>query len=580
MAMGDVSGAVGTDGFRGSRRVRPVINLHRHADSMLLPIDLAPYLVEMVTSKSIDGSPGTWSLTLRGRGMFEGGGPVSQVWHEEMSDEDWVRIGVEEGGVQWLIMIGIIDRVRYRASTDGGARHDEWVVTGRDLGKAFVDSDILMMPWASFDPILSAGTFYSAFNALENLPGGAGPGLVIRQLYDFMMLANLQRVPGTPWWAVPPNIPLSLDANAAAALDPMTRQVSDLIDDSRIEMGLLGKFGAYASIMAAPNQGGNVWSIMQQHANLVLNELYVDVVAPQGLSQSPLAYASAGDISLLTYGLVLREKPFPSAPGSAYRPDDDPWDKLPTTTIDMLDTVDVDLCRGVDERYNYFLVESGGGNLMGQMVIAQASLWQQAGSPAQRMLNGVPCIDVESVRRTGLRRLEQTSNYVNINGGQLDVYTGWSRLLRDWYILNPDYFSGSVQTWRMLPGVRIGERLILTDAERGGEALEFYVEGVTHALTVEEKGRVTHSTSLTVTRGHPNPVGAIREKIGGAFQLPSVIFPNVGDQASIGEGVAATAVAAGVRTGAAAAGIATPSIQPIAGIDANGEPFAVLGVSD
>jgi hypothetical protein len=104
--------------------------------------------------------------------------------------------------------------------------------------------------------------------------------------------------------------------------------------------------------------------------------------------------------------------------------------------------------------------------------------------------------------------LQQSSAYINPELGEGAVWASqqWVRLLRDWYAPNPMFLSGTASIAYLAPGVRIGERLRV--AMRDASVEEFYVEGVAHSLAVVN-GVAQHRTTLTVTRGHQNPVAAV-----------------------------------------------------------------------
>jgi len=486
--------------------MRHVASLHRHNDGPSQPIPLDTYIAAVDGDKRISGEAGTFTLTLLGRPL-PGGGPTVD-WEAEVTDDDWVTVGFDDGEREWYYTLGLVDMVERATSTARGAPETAWHVICRDLTKVFEDTEVLDMPYAQHDTALAYGAFYGAVQALSKTPAGATPGEIVQALYEYLMRAGSQRAPNARWWAVPTNLPALIAGGAEdVVVQPDQRQATDIITDEHLDPGLAGVWAAYTSLLAAPNSGGQVWDLLVEHSNPPLNELWVDLAPPLGDAYSPLAYSTAeGEYYSLRPALILRERPFPSMPGSAPHRGtaNDPWKDLPATTIHVKDCTSITLTRSGDERYNYFLVESGSGTRFSRMVLAMAGI-------GDTPFDGVPAIDIESVQRHGLRRLEVSSQYINLATGKLDLFLGWTRLLRDWYALNPQYLSGTIVVGIPLPGVRVGERLDLLGYYE--DPLQLYIEGVRIQSSVEPDGSITGSTALTVTRGHTDPVGALTAEV-------------------------------------------------------------------
>lgn len=575
MAMGDLRtpavrmGSRPSGAFRGSTSVLPLVQVHRHGSGDAP--NLGAVVESLTTSKSIDGSPGTFQFTFKA-GNIVGPGFI------EIRNNDWVRLGVEAEGRQWLAMIGLVDNINRSIESADGAQDDTWTVSGRDITKVLTDTDMLMAMHAGYDVALAYATFYGAVNALSVI-GTGSPGQVVRSLYEYMMQAGSQRVvDNPPIWKVPDSLPLPFET-ARGRIETYRRQASDIIQD-RISNDVEGKFSAYGSLLARPNSGGQVWSILQDHANPVLNELWIDLAPPLSLSGSALAFADSGlDVPGTSAGtgetefklapaIFLRERPFPTVKGG-----DGAWKSLPTTIVDMSDVVSASLSRG-NERYTYFLVESGGGLSFSAMVMAQAALAAAGGE----LFEGVPAIDRDAIPLHGVQRLEQTSTYINETDGALDIYVGWTLKLRDWYALNPLFSSGTLELGFVAPGIRVGERLIvsglLLDNERefgggtGGEiatgegagGVEFYVQEVEHKIQVG--GGVTqHNTTLTLTRGIREPLSALA----GYVKRYEAKSPLPAKEDNFFAAAARPVVAAAVGTGEAVAAAVELVVQGLSG---------------
>lgn len=504
MAMGDLTRARAEGGtrpgigavsaLRAQRRGIVVAQLHRHVDSE--PVNLTPYLRAVKAGKRIDGSAGVASVVLKAHVP----GHPRRDWLEQVEDGDWIRVGFFDGVFEWFVFQGIVDTVRRSTRPPAGAPVHLFTVTARDLTKPLEDTEILDTPHAAYDPKTAWAMFNGAVDALSKLPGRAGAGTVVRSLYHFLMRAGDYRVDGVRWWAVPPSVPAYFTAGAAVGSE--LRQFSDLVSEEHLADDLPGEFASYGSLLAAPNSGGRVSDLLRAHCNPVLNELLVDMRPSPAQAHSPYAYATAGAGYDLRASLILRERPFPSLSGSApHRGDNNnPWKDLPTTRLHVADCETVDLGRGGAERYNFFLCEAGTGGRMRDTVIAQAAL-------GGNQFDGVPAIDALSVEIHGLRRLEQTSIFIPTSGGDLDIFVGWTKLLRDWYALNHRYLSGSVKVAFALPGVRVGERLVLEG--HNPQPLEFYVESVDLDFQVTDNGVCNTSTTLGLTRGLADHLGEL-----------------------------------------------------------------------
>ncbi|RTL20080.1 MAG: hypothetical protein EKK55_18355 [Rhodocyclaceae bacterium] len=491
MAMGDLRRRERPD----FTRMRPLVVFHSHRYG---PIPTEAWLTQVVTSKTIDGRPGQWSVVLR-RDIATG---ERRDWPELVIDDDWVEIGVSLGSRQWIAMVGLVDSVSWSIqSTDRGGADIAYTIAGRDMTKPLVETQLLMMPHVSYDPALAFGIFYNAINALSQLAPDAGPGEVVRNLYDFVMRGGEYRNEAR-WWAVPDSLPVRV-----TGAPTRRRQFSDIVATDKIDLDTEGQFAAYGSLLSAPGGGGQLWDLLVSHSNAVLNELYIDL-APLGDADPVSALTSdPGRDFEVAPAIILRERPFPISTGLAQATSRrQRWSTLPRTTIGANDLAEMTLARG-QERFNYFLVDAGSGMNQTSAVLAMAALAAQNGDVGTAaLLEGVPAIDRAAVEVHGLRRLETTSNFINASPDGVDVYVGWTKLLRDWHCLAHEFWAGTVKTGKVLPGVRVGERL---DLDLGDRVLQFYVESVTHALSVGQQGGVTSSTTIEVTRGHADPQRAV-----------------------------------------------------------------------
>lgn len=497
--------------FRGSTTLRPIVNVFRQIDEANgRPVALNAYTISMQTSKSISGDPGTWQVVIKGDRMVPGGAD-SVSWDGVFTKDDWIFIGVEDAaqsGRLWPIMLGLIDSITSGFATNDGARVRTWTLTGRDLTKCLTDTQITSAVYTGFDPVLASGAAYRLVDALDRANSTiGGPAQVVPAILSFLMGADV-RPPNVSFWRVPRNLNALFTGGAAPSVNQ--RQFTDVLDVvAYVDPALPGQIAVNGNFGAESGAGNQVWDTVRAYANLPLNELFVDFLpnTPQE-ARSPVAYASAeGSLDAFVPALVLREKPFPTLPGSVPHrgANTDPWSRLPTTSVLTRDLEAVDLTQGA-ELFNFFLMQSGNIQLPRNLFLEQSE------NPEDPIFAGVPAINRDSIQIHGLQRLELSTNYVGTGGeANISEFFGWTRALRDWYGPSEEFYSGTVTSAVMLPGVRIGERLVIADllGTSGGD-VQFYVEGVAHNLMVTN-GTPQHSTTITVTRGHQNPVAAVAE---------------------------------------------------------------------
>ena len=134
------------------------------------------------------------------------------------------------------------------------------------------------------------------------------------------------------------------------------------------------------------------------------------------------------------------------------------------------------------ERLNNFVVKSKGFN--------------EISNQLQEMLTSE--INQVDIKRHGLRRHEVTTNFVASGdaANTLGVLEDQRKQLRDWFGLNPYFFSGTLQLGRGFPEIHPGFRLRLLGPSEDDQIV-FYVERVAHQWAL----RTGLKTTVTVSRG-------------------------------------------------------------------------------
>lgn len=102
------------------------------------------------------------------------------------------------------------------------------------------------------------------------------------------------------------------------------------------------------------------------------------------------------------------------------------------------------------------------------------------------------------VKKYGYKTLEVTHKYLttmNDTPGEDNIIDRYSQRLYDWYVNNPNFYSGDI-TVIGHPDYRLGNRLLYRDTENH-DIWEYYIESVEHNYTYTEG----YTTTLGVTRG-------------------------------------------------------------------------------
>lgn len=466
-------------------------------------IDVTPAVISGTTRKTLGEPAGSFTLTMKS--SFNVGLDGGDLLHF-ISDDDWVVVGATDGdGTDWVIMVGLVDSIR--RSRAGSAAATTYTVQGRDLGKVFLKSDMLDMPWLATSYQHGEGNSFVAYEHLNGVKPRT-PGWVVREMTRYVLSDD-------PWrgsrrrWAVPETLVFS----GETPRDLSNRQVIDVISLKHVDTETLGDMPSLLDVPTGIGQGGSLWAILSQYANPLLNEIHYDLIAPARALGAPDAYQGRGERVAARPSLRLRQKPFPSLQQSVADGVSDfgdvvgsippelssPWRALPVSSFPEAHLESYDVGRSGAERFNWFLVEAGGGDDL--IVRGATAMLHGDGVSPDKLWDSLPAVLLPSIERHGRCMLQQSSAYIDPELGKGAVWTSqqWVRLLRDWYAPNPEFLSGTATIAYLAPGVRIGERFRV--AMRDSSVEEFYIEGVEHRFTKRSDGSAHGSTVVSVTRG-------------------------------------------------------------------------------
>lgn len=409
------------------------------------------HLIGFQWQKAFGGASGKWTLTFK-----KGKTAPFQLWRQP--EDVWVLFEVELGGDRYPLTLGLVDTLQRSITRDSnGARSEVWQLSGRDCGKVFETIE-LYINIHEHSGMMS--TLLPAQSALANATEGSPVDFITAIL--------------TAW----------LGNNGAA--DALWQLPSGLGSQSFYD-ALVYKFSptrgrlydsSFLNIMSF--QGKQLWSTLQEYQNGLLNEMWVDY--------SPNAMLGTGQE--FRPALHLRERPFPTFEGGRRR-----WDALRTHEIGPEDIrTDTTNLGNPTERFNYWMIDVTG---IGGDNFETGAAIQQAGQRGRGQPGAAPIWNLDSMRRHGFRRWEQTTRFIPMADDQawLLQAAAWLAIAHDWYVISPEQRSGSLGLVSMQPWIRIGDRVRVK--EYNGSTVVYYVEGVSDSYNYPDAG----STTLTVTRG-------------------------------------------------------------------------------
>jgi len=409
---------------------------------------------------------------------------------DKIADDDWVDLTFTRHGEKYHILRGMIDTIRENVTIINGASENVLVVSGRDHGKVWEQTQVFFNRFLATDG-------RAVFNdALEKGGGIAGnPAKTVFAILKFF-LARLSRETLSPSWTLPGGIPNI----------PQGSAFTDVIDFNDRNGGYTNGIGftntpprvAVNAFNFDPS-GNQLWDLAQSWSDPQYCEMYTELVdAATGGIPDP---GKAVDRTGTQMALIFRDRPFPHGVGGSTGA----WFDLPTFTLTRQDLAGgTDIGRGGEERLNTFFAKIKGLNET---------------KANQVELTGV-LADLESIKRHGPRIMSTVSDYQAAPPTSLAAFVRYQRSqLCDWFSLNPVFLNGTLPLARGFPDIRVGTRVRVL-GDRGDESnITYYVEGVSHDWNLVGGMR----TTLTVTRGWRGTDESLREAIDKARSLYTVI---------------------------------------------------------
>jgi len=450
-------------------------------------------LVSFDSTKQFGPASGQWTITLkRGKGSGSNKPAPSPLDLWKDPEDVWLGISAMINGKLFDVTLGLVDSISEDTFRGGsGERSETFTVTGRDFGKVFEQTNLFVNIFERGGIIPTMPLYDAMWPTVLGTPATITLAL-IRAWVGNNGLADSQ-------WMLPPS--LYGGSTFYNALNKST--ISESVRGDTKALGLL----------QPDPQGRQLWDALQEYANLVLNELWVDLAPDPGrsggssdLTRNPVngRMIELLQVRGLRPAVYLRERPFPS---SEFEPHEK-WTRLPTHDLFPEDISARQIVKGgAQHRFNYWMLTAAGSQAgaLGHAAAVQSYAERSGGSqsPISGRPGQYPIYDIDDIRRHGLRKFSQSTRFLPLQDPDIGalfiaVSSRWLKLVHDWYVVAPLEFTGTLTSSYLMPWIRIGHRV--REVMFDGKRIVYYVEGVHHHYSYPGPG----STAITVTRGEPS----------------------------------------------------------------------------
>lgn len=418
-------------------------------------------LISVNTHKGFDGASGTFTIVAKKLPSFRRQDSVLRFWHD--AEDVWTEISFIVDGQQFHVMTGLVDVVRETMTRiEGGKRVETLTITGRCTGKVLETTDLWVNAFSEQAPVsmVKYVDYYNQRAALNSTPD-EWVKFFLEAWVGNNGLAEHQ-------WLLPSSM------GSKSFYDLLTL---DNIEQMRSGNGKLRDATLWR--VDTDRGFGKLWDSLVEYSNDFLNELWIDLA---GEGQGKLKPA-----------IFLRERPFPTRNSGRVK-----WDAIREHVLEKGDVYHREISKGgAANRYNYWSIRVNGRSAtMSDAALAREGKVDGAslGKPGS-----IPIWNEESIAKHGLRRWEQSTLFLSAFVDEGDeiwpvLAANWLRRAHDWYVIAPMQLQGTIESTRLLPEIRMGQRLL---EKRDEGDIEFYIESVDHAWSYPRSG---HST-FTVTRG-------------------------------------------------------------------------------
>lgn len=373
--------------------------------------------------------------------------PKTRDWLKVLRPNDWVDIWMDNGrdGKEEKVMTGLIDTVRRRREVvdqKTGATFTQISVSGRDCGKPLVEIDPFLDPKLSLD--------------IEGLPFMNYTPSQVKTSFAFTANEMVERILNV-YFAPPASSKISKQffhpqGNRPFYNNPAISQNCTLRTDMTSDPDFK------VIVAALPNLSSNMWSLLEQYANRLLNAFYVEMLPFKGGENQPT--------------LFMHQHPY------AY----DDFFHMDACEIDRNETQSDDLGMSSHEIKNWFRVDS--------------SIFNTSKSTNVAAITRLGYIYLDSVYKNGLKRADYENMYSEITkagSSSLKSIERMTDIIAQWNWNNENLLNGQI-VCRLRPDVRLNKRIDLIDQK---ETLSFINEGYTHNWIYQGNS----TTTINVARG-------------------------------------------------------------------------------
>lgn len=226
-------------------------------------------VLAMKLSKSLSGTSGTFDLHLT----------PTKNWKSILAPGDWIAIYIfdrykvknpeADPDTKNLLMLGNIDRVS-RSLQKGDDNTDkvklEYVISGRNFGKVFEDTEIWFDPYVIQESVLDIMLRTAGLEIVGN------PTDMVTSILDIFLGQGAKLAKGKTnplnQWVIPDELGRLFGSEDSNALfySILKQNISH------------GMPGFKVRNMLSPDSSGSIWGMLQKSSNLLVNEIYVEEV--------------------------------------------------------------------------------------------------------------------------------------------------------------------------------------------------------------------------------------------------------------------------------------------------------------
>ncbi len=512
---------------------RVKVEIHTHEQMYTLDWTVRPelpFVLGATTHKAFGDAAGTFSISLKPSGL----GVADFLSRFADPEDNWVRITWYKNGVLVDGMVGLTDSmVEGSAVQEDGTQVSTIEISGSDHGKT-LNTDCFI----NIHETGGSLPFWPVYSAVQESLIGS-PDEICKVLLR-SWLGNIEsggaRGSDRPWL-----LPRSIMGGAE------TQHFYDWL-----QTGYMAETRGhiYTPALYSVDQPQRLWDSMQEYSNGCLNELWCDLEPPQN-----------GRWTGLRPAVYMRERPFPTIKSN------DRWNALTLHRLKPAAISKRDIVSDGTARFNYWALRcvGAGGSSFNTGAAIQSATTRPAGQPGN-----TPIYDLDSIRKHGLRRYEQSTRYVPLNAAGaiagspqsgdlwLRIVSQWLRMIHDWYVIAPQQYTGTLHLASLNPKIRLGDRVQetrLSAAGYGDETWDYYVEGVSHSYRYPNHGE----TSLSVTRGQPQSASFLQRQ----YQLYSGVDSRTLPGDEMDDDSIAAIAGADAGTGDEAAQEQTPAVETV-----------------